>query len=104
MSLKIIIPTEPPISAEIPVDYPVPPIGEEFYIRFETFITDPEDWKKVKSILDNEALTVEKVEDNKIYLYQGQKADLQGTLESDEYMPSIVQYWEKHPETKPDQL
>lgn len=102
MSLKIIIPTEPPISAEIPSDYPVPPIGEEFYIRFETFITDPEDWKKVKSLLEIEALTVVKVEDNKIFLYPGQKADLHGIIESDEYMPSIVQYWEKHPETKPE--
>lgn len=102
MSLKIIIPTEPPISAEIPSDYPVPPIGEEFYIRFETFITDPEDWKKVKSLLEIEALTVEKVEDNKIFLYPGQKVDLHGIIESDEYMPSIVQYWEKHPETKPE--
>lgn len=102
MSLKIIIPTEPPISAEIPSDYPVPPIGEEFYIRFETFITDPEDWKKVKSLLEIEALTVVKVEDNKIFLYPGQKVDLHGIIESDEYMPSIVQYWEKHPETKPE--
>ena len=65
-------------------------------------ITDPEDLKKVKVLLEKEALTVEKVENNKIYLYQGQKVDLQGTIESDEYMPSIVQYWEKHPETKPD--
>ncbi len=102
MSLKIIIPTEPPISAEIPSHYPVPPIGEEFYIRFETFITDPEDWKKVKSLLEIEALTVEKVEDNKIFLYPGQKADLHGIIESDEYMPSIVNYSEKHPETKPE--
>jgi hypothetical protein len=102
MSLKIIIPTEPPISAEIPSDYPVPPIGEEFYIRFETFVTDPEKLKKVKTLIENEALTVEKVENNKIYLYLGQKADLPGTIESDEYMPSIIQYWEKHPETKPE--
>jgi hypothetical protein len=100
--MKIIFPTDPKISAEIPSDYPIPPIGEEFYIRFETFITDPEDLKKVKVLLEKEALTVEKVENNKIYLYQGQKVDLQGTIESDEYMPSIVQYWEKHPETKPD--
>jgi hypothetical protein len=102
MSLKIIIPTEPPISAEIPSDYPIPPIGEEFYIRFETFVTDPEDLKKVKALIENEALTVEKVDNNKIYLYLGQKSDLPGTIESDEYMPSIVQYWEKHPETKPE--
>lgn len=100
--MTIIFPTNPVISAEIPSDYPIPPIGEEFYIRFETFIKNSEDWQKVKELLVKEALTVEKVEDNKIYLHQGQKADLQGTIESDEYMPSIVQYWEKHPETKPD--
>ncbi len=100
--MKLIFPTNPVISAKIPSDYPIPPIGEEFYIRFETFVTDPEDWKKVKALLDNEALTVEKIQDNKIYLHQGQKADLHGTIESDEYMPSIVQYWQKHPETKPD--
>ncbi|SFB49890.1 hypothetical protein [Algoriphagus aquimarinus] len=100
--MKIIFPTDPVISADIPSDYPIPPIGEEFYIRFETFIKEPEDLKKVMDLLKKEDLTVEKVEDNKIYLYQGQKADLQGTIESAEYMPSIVQYWQKHPETKPD--
>lgn len=101
MSLKVIIPTEPVVRIEIPSDYPIPPIGEEFYIRYETFVTDPKELERVKSLLDKDALTVEKVEDNKVYLYIGQKVDLQGTIESDEYMPSIVQYWEKHPETKP---
>ena len=100
--MKLIFPTEPVISADIPSDYPIPPIGEEFYIRFETFVTDPDEWQKVKELLDGEGLTVEKVEDGKIYLYEGQKVDLQGTIESAEYMPSIVQYWEEHPETKPD--
>lgn len=104
MSLKIIIPTDPVVRVEIPKDYPIPPIGEEFYIRFETFVTDPEEWERVKRILEKDALTVEKVVDNKVYLYIGQKADLPGVIESDEYMPSIVQYWEKHPETKPDPL
>mgnify|MGYP003637634157 CR=1 FL=1 len=75
-SMKIIFPTDLVISADIPSDYPIPPIGEELYIRFETFIKEPEDLKKVM--------------------------DLQGTIESAEYMPSIVQYWQKHPETKPD--
>lgn len=102
MCLTLIIPTEPKVRAEIPGDYPIPPIGEEFYIRFETYVTDPEEWERVHCILEKNALTVEKVEDNKVYLYIGQKADLQGTIESDEYMPSIVQYWEQHPETKPD--
>ncbi|WP_339750706.1 hypothetical protein [Algoriphagus aquimarinus] len=74
--MKIIFPTDLVISADIPSDYPIPPIGEELYIRFETFIKEPEDLKKVM--------------------------DLQGTIESAEYMPSIVQYWQKHPETKPD--
>ena len=102
--MKIIFPTDPIITAMIPSDYPIPPVGEEFYIRFETFIADPKDLEIVKRLLEKEALTVEKVENNKIYLYQGQKVDLQGTIESDEYMPSIVQYWQKHPETKPDSI
>lgn len=100
--MKLIFPTNPRISAAIPSDYPIPPIGEEFYIRFETFVTDPKEWDQVKDLLKTSSLTVEKVEDGKIYLYPGQKVDLQGTIESDEYMPSIVQYWIKHPETRPE--
>ncbi|WP_255505055.1 hypothetical protein [Algoriphagus sp. Y33] len=36
--MKLIFPTDPISSVEIPSDYPIPPIGEEFYTRFETLI------------------------------------------------------------------
>lgn len=95
----LVLPTEPNTRIEIPADYPIPPIGGDFYINYQQFVP-AEEWEAVQSILENDVLTVDKIESGIVYLYEGANPT-NHSPDPEEYFQDFVAYWESHPETKP---
>lgn len=103
--LKIIIPTEYPTEINIPRNYPIPPVGSDFYINFHRFCP-AEDWEAVRSVLEENVLTVSEINRNTIYLQEG--APVLDALSPDgepiepaDYRDVFLDYWEKYPSTRP---
>ena len=99
--LAVSIPTAiGPVSVEIPPDYPIPQRGGDFYFNFESVVTDLDEWEAVYSVLENNSLTVEKVESGMVYLREGAHPKLPD-VEMDEFLPTLQLYWEQNPWTSP---
>ncbi|GAA0878985.1 hypothetical protein GCM10009119_19530 [Algoriphagus jejuensis] len=100
MSL-IIIPTYfGEVTFPVPEDYPVPPIGGDFYFHFESAIKDPGEWEAVRSMIENDVLTVDRIEVDAVYLREGRRPELVDTA-PEEYYLTYLEYWKKNPATKP---
>tara|TARA_R110002049_G_scaffold168144_1_gene334587 strand:- start:1332 stop:2036 length:705 start_codon:yes stop_codon:yes gene_type:complete len=70
---KVIIhmPTSPEVSFELPIMFSMPEVGEILDIRYENFISDPDEWELAKSTLDNDVMVVDRVEGDDVYLREG---------------------------------
>jgi hypothetical protein len=91
----IVIPNDPALEIEIPADYPIPPEGSDFYLNYEHFVA-PEDWPSVRSILEDNVLTVEQIDGDKVFLQEGG-----GTEYAEDYNSIFADYWEVNPSTRP---
>jgi hypothetical protein len=99
--LSVSIPTSiGTISFPIPEDYPVPPVGGDFYYNFEPAMTDPEEWEVLQSMLENNVLTVDRIGHERIFLHEGVRAS-HPVIDPEDYMPAYERYWEQNPETRP---
>lgn len=95
----LVFPTKSKVWINIPEDYPIPPIGSEFNINYENF-TPAESWFEVRSLLDRNVLTLEKIEDDEIFLHEGPLQMF--AMEDEEVWKELFSsYWELHPETNP---
>ncbi len=94
----LVIPTENPTEIHIPQDYPIPPVGSDFYINFHEY-TPAESWDAVRSVLENDVLTVSEINSTKIYLQEGAPVGASG--EGRDFRQEFLAYWEKHPSTRP---
>lgn len=94
----LVIPTEIPTEIKIPQDYPIPPVGSDFYINFHEY-TPAESWDAVRSVLEENALSVSAINSTKIFLQEG--APLAPAGEERDFRAEFLAYWEKHPSTRP---
>ena len=88
------------VSVEIPPDYPIPSPGGDFYFNFESVVNDLEEWEAVCSVLENNSLTVDRVESGKVFLREGAHPKLPD-VELDEFLSTLQLYWEENPWTSP---
>ncbi len=88
------------ISFGIPEDYPVPPIGGDFYFNYESVLTDLGEWEAVCSVLENNVLTVDRKEPDRVYLHEGVRPH-HPSPQQDDYLPALQLYWEHSPWTSP---
>ena len=65
------MPTNPVVSFELPGMVKIPEIGQIFELKFEHFIIDPEEWELAKSTLANDVMVVDRIENNNVYLREG---------------------------------
>src|SRR5690606_719977 len=84
------------ITFEIPDDYPIPPVGADFYFNFESVVTDLKEWEALNSVLENNSLTVDKIENGRILLYEGSRPT-HPIIEPEQYLPNLELYWEQNP-------
>lgn len=98
--LKIIVPTEVPTEINIPRDYPIPPVGSDFYINFHYFCR-PEHWEAVRSVLEENVLTVSEINRKTIYLQEGAPVLAEGASEPEDYREIFLAYWDKNPNSRP---
>lgn len=99
--LLVLIPTAiGEVTFPIPSDFPVPAPGGDFYFNFESVIDNPEKWEAVRSLLENDVLTVDRKEADRVFLREGFNPNLVFP-EPDEYYPDYEAYWKKAPSTKP---
>ncbi|WBL43016.1 hypothetical protein PBT90_20025 [Algoriphagus halophytocola] len=91
----LIIPTYLGTEIQIPDDYPIPPVGVDFWINFHRF-TPPDDWEMVRRVLEDNSLSVSVVDGDRIYLQEGSVEH-----EVEDYREIFHRYWEKNPDTRP---
>ncbi|PZX55517.1 hypothetical protein LV84_02656 [Algoriphagus ratkowskyi] len=68
------IPTEPEISFICPVMFKMPEVGQILDLAYENFITDPDQWKRALSILENDVMVIDRIEGERVYLRKGNPA------------------------------
>jgi len=73
--LLIHMPTSTPVSFELPAMFKVPKVGEVLNIKYEDFITDPEEWELAQSTLENDVMVVDQIDGNDVWLREGDPAD-----------------------------
>lgn len=97
---QLVIPTEIPTEIQIPQDYPIPPVGSDFYINFHAY-TPAESWDAVRSVLENDVLTVSEINDDTIFLQEGLPVHAQSGRDLADFRDAFLAYWEKNPSTRP---
>lgn len=96
----IVLPTDFPTRIEIPDDYPIPPVGTDFYINYEN-VCPAKYWGEVSFLLGQNVLTVEKIEDGEIFLHEG-ALPMAVIEDTEEWKALFSAYWLLHPETDPN--
>lgn len=70
---KVIVhmPTEPEVTFECPLMFKLPAVGQMLDLVYENFITDPDQWERVQSTLENDVMVIDRIEGEHIYLREG---------------------------------
>ena len=73
--ITIHMPTSSPVSFQLPAMTKIPEVGQTFELKFEDYITDPDEWELALSTLDNDEMVVDRIEENEVWLREGDPAD-----------------------------
>ncbi|WPR73303.1 hypothetical protein [Algoriphagus sp. NG3] len=70
---KVIIhmPTDPEVSFECPLMFKLPEVGQVLDLVYENFITDPDEWERALSTLENDVMVIDRIEGDHVYLREG---------------------------------
>lgn len=74
--LIIHMPTSSPVSFEVPAMFKAPEVGHILDIRYEEFITDPDEWELALSTLENDVMVVDRIQGNEVWLREGDPDDI----------------------------